>query len=82
MSSGKSNCLARDTIDWINDFSSVCATFRVDLCSMEAEFGQRTYITGYYGRLRLLTQGQLTDPSLNSLFIQTTSICETMEAIH
>ena len=32
-------------------------------------------ITGYYGRLRLLTRGQLTGPSLNSLFTKTTTIC-------
>ena len=38
-------------------------------------------ITGYYGRLRLLTQGQLTDPSLNFPFTKTTTICEKMEAI-
>ena len=38
-------------------------------------------INGYYGRLRLLTRGQLNDPSLNSLFPQTTIICEIMEAI-
>ena len=30
-------------------------------------------ITGYCGRLRLLTRGQLTDPSLNSLFTKTTT---------
>ena len=38
-------------------------------------------ITGYYGRLGLLTRGDLTDPSLNFLFTKTTAICETMETI-
>ena len=38
-------------------------------------------ITGYYGRLGLLTLGDLTDPSLNFLFTKTTAICETMETI-
>ena len=37
-------------------------------------------ITGYYGRLDLLTQGQLTDLSLNSLFTKLTTVCETVEA--
>ena len=35
------------------------------------------WIDIYYGWSRLLTQGQLTDPSLNSLFIKTITICET-----
>ena len=33
---------------------------------------------GYHGRLCLLARGQLTDPSLNSLFIKTLTICETI----
>ena len=36
------------------------------------------YITGYYGKLHLLTRGQLTYPS-NSLFTKSTTICETIE---
>ena len=39
-------------------------------------------ITGYYGRLRLLTRGQLTEPLLNSLFTKTPTISETMKVIH
>ena len=38
-------------------------------------------ITGYCGKLRLLTRDQLTSPSLNSLFTKTTTICETLDAI-
>ena len=33
-------------------------------------------ITGYYGRLSLLTRGQLTDPSLSTPATKTTTICE------
>ena len=38
-------------------------------------------ITGFDGVLRRLTCCQLTGPSLNSLFIKITTICETMEDI-
>ena len=34
-----------------------------------------TTITIFYGQLRLLTQGELTDPSLDTLFTATTTIC-------
>ena len=37
-------------------------------------------IAGVNGPL-ILTKGQLTDSSLNSLFAKTATICETMEAI-
>ena len=36
-------------------------------------------ITGYCGRLHLLTEDQLTDPSLKSIFTKTTTFCETMK---
>ena len=35
-------------------------------------------ISGYYGRLRLLTRGQLTDPSANTPFTKATTISETL----
>ena len=38
-------------------------------------------IIEYYGRLRLLSRGDLTDSSLNPLFNKTTTICQTIEAI-
>ena len=50
------------------------------LCCLDPDTFVR-YITSLYGWLRLLTIGQLTDPSLNTLFIKTTTIFETMEAI-
>ena len=36
------------------------------------------FITGFDGWLRLLTWGQLTDPSLSTLFPKAMTICETL----
>ena len=66
-------------IDISSGSSSVAYTYIVSKI-LQFEHFRQLFITSYYGWLHLLT-GELTDPSLYTLFTKTITIYETSEAI-